>query len=132
MELIYAAVKPYYIETLKNHFDKVKLKYVCHCIDEQCLINLLKYQSIKRDTKTRHNINYIGLGSEVQSHKNKLKKETNNDTSRPLQKPGTLEEHRAMISNFNRINKCGRRLSKKDGVDYVKQTDSIKNPYNKN
>ena len=38
----------------------------------------------------------MGLGANVHSYKSKLKKKTNNDTFRRLQKPGTPEVHRSM------------------------------------
>ena len=74
----------------------------------------------------------MGVGSRVQSHKDKLKKETKYDTFRHLLYPGTPEGHRRITSHFNFIKKCGQKVSKKSGVDYDKQTDSIKNPYKKN
>ena len=46
----------------------------------------------------------MGIGSRMQSHKAKLKKETNNDTLTPLQNPVTPEDHRSMASHFNVIN----------------------------
>ena len=36
-------------------------------------------------------INYMGLGARVHNHKAKIKKDTNNDTFSPIQKPGTPE-----------------------------------------
>ena len=68
----------------------------------------------------------------MHSHKDKLKKETNNDTFRNLWKPGTPEEHRLMTSHFNAIKKCGQKVSNKGDVYYGKQTESVKNPYKKN
>ena len=49
-----------------------------------------------------------------------------------MQKPGTPEYHKYTTSHFSVIKKCGKKVSKKSGVDYDKQTDSIKNPYKKN
>ena len=40
--------------------------------------------------------------------------------------------YRSMTSHFNVINKFGQKVSKEGGVDYKKQTDSVKNPYKKN
>ena len=37
MGIIYAAVKPYHITTLKKQLDKAELKHVCRDIDEECL-----------------------------------------------------------------------------------------------
>ena len=37
-----------------------------------------------------------------------------------------------MTSHFNVIKKCGYEVSKKYGVYYDKQIDSVKNPYKKN
>ena len=54
----------------------------------------------------------------MNSHKAKLKKETNDDTFRILQKPGTPEGHMSMTQHFNVINKCGHRSYKQGGVDY--------------
>ena len=77
LELIDAAVNPYHIATLNKQLDKAEIENVCHDIDEECLITLLEYQNIKIEKKTRHRSNYIGIGDRVQSHKDKLKKETN-------------------------------------------------------
>ena len=68
------------------------------------------------------------IGDRVQSHKAKLKKETNNDTFRLIQKPGTPEGHRSMTLQFNVIKKCCQEVSKKGDVDYYKQTDIAKDP----
>ena len=70
--------------------------------------------------------------AKVQSHKDKLKKETNNDTFMRLQNPGTPEGHRPTSSHFNVINKFGQKLSKQGYIYVDKQTDSVKNSYNKN
>ena len=70
----------------------------------------------------------MGLISRVKSHKAKLKKYTNYDTSRRIQKPGTPKGHRSMTSHFNVINKCGQKVSNQSDVDDYKQTDSFKNP----
>ena len=83
MELIDVKVKPYHISTLNKQLNKAELIF-CHDIDEQCLINLLEYQNIKRDTNKRHKSNYMGVGVMVKSHKDKLKKETNDDTFRDI------------------------------------------------
>ena len=74
----------------------------------------------------------MGVGSRVESHKSKLKKETSDDTFRRLQTPGTPEGHRPMKSHFNVIKKCRQKVSKQGDVDYDKHTDSVKKPYNKN
>ena len=49
-----------------------------------------------------------------------------------LQRPGTNEGHRSMISNFNVIKRFSQKGSKKGDVDDDKQIDSFKNPYKKN
>ena len=69
--------------------------------------------------------------AKVQSHKDKLKKETNNDNLNRIHKPRTPEVNRPMISHFNSMNKCGRKVSNQGDVDYYKQTDSVKNQNNK-
>ena len=38
--------------------------------------------------------NYMGIGARVQSHKAKLRMETNDDNFRRLKKPATPEDHR--------------------------------------
>ena len=73
-----------------------------------------------------------GIGARVKSHKAKLKKYTNYDTSRRIQKPGTPKGHRSMTSHFNVINKCGQKVSNKGDLDYDKHADSFKNPYKEN
>ena len=100
-----------HIATLKKQLDKGEIVF-CHDTDKECLITLLKYQNIKRETKTRHTRNYMGIGARVQSHKAKINKETKNDTFRRLQKPVTPEGHMSMTSHFNVINKCGQKVSK--------------------
>ena len=64
------------------------------------------------------------VGARVQSHTSKLKKETNDDIFRSLQKTGNPAGNRLMISNFNIIKKYGQKVSKQGGVDYYKQIDS--------
>ena len=73
----------------------------------------------------------MGVGYRVQSHKDKLNKETNDDTFRCIQNPGTPEGHRSMISHFNVIKKFGQKVSKKCDGDYDEQTESVNNPYKK-
>ena len=73
----------------------------------------------------------MGIGAGVQSHKAKHKKETNDYTLRRLQKLGTPECHRPMISHLNIIKKCGHKVSNKGGVYYYKQIDSVNIPYKK-
>ena len=80
MEIIDAVLNPYHISNLKKQLDKENPKHFFHDIDDQCLITLLEYHSIKRDTKTRHKSKYTGVVDRVQSHKDKFKKETNYDT----------------------------------------------------
>ena len=94
--------------------------------------NSSRVPEYKRIKNTRHKRKCIGIDDKVQSHKDKLKKKTSNDNFRIIWKPGTPEGHRSMKSNFNVINKCGQKVSKKGDVDYDKQSDSVKNPYNKN
>ena len=60
----------------------------------------------------------MGIGDRVKSQKARLKKETNNDTFRNLQKPGTPKGHRSMTSHFNIIKKFGQKVSKEGGVYY--------------
>ena len=72
MDLIYAATNPYHIETLKKQLDKAEMKNAFRVIDEQCLITLLGYQNIRRDTNKRHKSNYMGFEAIFQSHKDKL------------------------------------------------------------
>ena len=74
MYIINATVNPDHILTLKRQLDNAELKNVCHAIDEEYLITLPEYHNIKRETKTRHKINYIGIGARLQSHKAKLEK----------------------------------------------------------
>ena len=38
----------------------------------------------------------MGLGARVHNHKAKLKKDTNHDTFRPMQNPGTPKDHRSI------------------------------------
>ena len=73
----------------------------------------------------------MGFGARVQSHKAKLKKETNNDTLRNIQNPGTPEGHRLMKSHLTVIKKCGQKVSNKGNVYDEKQIDIVKNPYKK-
>ena len=73
----------------------------------------------------------MGLGAMFHTHKEKIKKETNDDTFRRIQNLGTPEGHRSMASHFNVINKCSQKVSKKFDVDYDKQTESVNNPYKK-
>ena len=131
-ELIYAALKSNHIASLKKKLDKAELKPFFHDIDEKCLINILEYQNIKRDTKKTHKSNYMVLGDRVQTHKYKLKNKTNANTFRNTHKPGTPEGHRSITSHFNAINKCDKKVTKQGEVYYYKQTDSVKNPYKKN
>ena len=72
MEIIDTRVKLDQISTLKEHLDKVEIKFFCHDIVEQCLITLLGYQNIRRDTNKRHKSNYMGFEAIFQSHKDKL------------------------------------------------------------
>ena len=71
------------------------------------------------------------VGARVQQDKSKLKKETNDDTLRRIQKLVTPEVHRPMASHFNVINKCDQKVSKQGDEDYDKQIDSVNNPYKK-
>ena len=106
MELIYAALKPYHIKCLNKQFPNVNLKNFFHDIDEQCLINILKYRNFKIETKTKNKSNHwdFELGCR---HKNPIsRRKTNSDTFRSIQKTGTPEGHWSMTSKFNVINKC--------------------------
>ena len=131
MELINTAVNPDHIKNLNKHLDKAEIKNNCNDIDDQCLITLLKYHNTKRETYTRNKREYMGIGYRFQSHKAKLKKETNDNTFRLPQNPGTPEGHRSMKLHFNFINKCGHKASKKGDVDYNKHTEIVNKPYKK-
>ena len=121
-------MKSEHIVTLKKQLDKADIKHFCHEIDDQPLINTLEYHNIKRDTKKRHKRNYMGFGSRLQSHKAKLNKETNDDTFRCLQNPGTPEGHGSTTPHSNFINKFGQKVYNQGDVDYDKQTYSFNNP----
>ena len=73
----------------------------------------------------------MGLGARLQTHKDKIKKETSNDTFRFIQNPGIPESHRPVTAHFNLINKCGQKVSNQSGVNDEKQTESAKNPCKK-
>ena len=120
--IIDAAVNTDDIATLKKQLDKVYLKNVCHDIYEQCLITLLDYQNTKQDKKTSHKSNYIGVGDKVHPHKSKIRKETNDDTFRRLQKPVNPEVQSPTTSHFNVPNKYGQKAFNKVDVDYDKHT----------
>ena len=64
MGVINAVVKPYHIATLKKNLDRAELNIFFCNIDEQCLINFLEYQNIKRDKRkgTRATKRALGLG----------------------------------------------------------------------
>ena len=49
----------------------------------------------------------MGLGDRVHNYKAKINKDTNYDTSRPMQKPGRYEDHKYMTSHFDVIKKLG-------------------------
>ena len=132
MDIIDDEMKPYHIATLKKQLDRAELNNICHEIDEQCLITILKHHNIKRDTKTRHKINYMGVGARVQSHKSRLKKKIDDVTFEHLKNPVNPERHRPMTLDFNVVNKFVRKLSNQGDVDHDKQTDIFKNLYKKN
>ena len=67
-------MKADHISILKKQLDNTGLNNVCHEIDEQGLINLLKYQNTKIDANTREKSNHTGVGASVQSQKAKLNK----------------------------------------------------------
>ena len=69
----------------------------------------------------------MGIRYKVQSHKSKIKKETNGDTFRRLHNTVNPECHRSMTSHFNVIKKGGKKLSNKGDADYYKHSDSVKN-----
>ena len=73
----------------------------------------------------------MSLGARAQSHKAKLKKETNSDTFRHIQKPGNPDFHRLMKSHSNVIKKFDQKAPTQGDVDYDKQKNSVKNPYRK-
>ena len=81
---------------------------VCHDIGEQCLVTILKYHNIKVEEMTSNKINYIVLVDRVNKHKAKPKKETNDDTFRRINKPGTPQVHSSIEAHFNIIKKCGK------------------------
>ena len=58
--------------------------------------------------------------------------ETNDDAFTRFQKLWTPAVHRSMTSQLDVIKKCGQKVSKKGGVYYEKQTDSVNNPYKNN
>ena len=72
----------------------------------------------------------MGLGARVHNHKDKLKKDTNNDTLRSMQNPGTSEENNSMTSHFDVTNTYGKRKHKQGNIDSDRQTQEIKKPYN--
>ena len=55
----------------------------------------------------------MGIGSRLQSHKAKLNKETNDDTFRRIQNPGTPKCHRSVISHSNVIKNVVKRYPRK-------------------
>ena len=61
---------------------------------EECLINLLEYQNIKREIKKNHKSTCMGIVSRFQSHKAKLNKESNDDNCKSFQMPLTPGVHR--------------------------------------
>ena len=73
----------------------------------------------------------MGLGARVNNHKDKLKKDTNNDTLRPMQKPGRPEDRKSTTSHFYVTNKRGKRTQNQGDIDSDKQTQGIKNPHKK-
>ena len=127
IELIYASVKPYHIVTLNKQLDKDEQTNVWNYIHEQCLITILEFHNIKRYTNTWYKKNYTRIGTRLQSHKDKLNKEANNETFRCLQNTGTPEVHSSMTSYFNVTKKCGHKVSEQGAVDDDKQTESVKN-----
>ena len=62
----------------------------------------------------------MGIGDRLQSHKDKPKKKTNDDTSRRVHNPGTPEGQSSITLHFNVIKKYGQKVSKKFDVDYDK------------
>ena len=59
----------------------------------------------------------MGLEYRVQIHKSKLKNETNDDTFRRIQNPGTPQGHMSITSHFNVIKKLGQNKSNQCSVD---------------
>ena len=84
----------------------------CHKIEEQCLVNLLNWQNITGETETIHKRNYKELEARVKRHKDKPKKETNNDNFSHMQNTETPEGHIYMISYFNVTKKRGKNHKK--------------------
>ena len=67
----------------------------------------------------------------MHNHKDKLNKDTNDDTFGPMQKSVTIEDHIFVTSYLYVINKRDQRTHKQGNIDPNKQTQGIKNPYKK-
>ena len=65
----------------------------------------------------------------MHNHKAKLKKDTNNDTFGPMQKPGIPEDHKSMTSHFDVIRKLDQSTRKQGNIYSYKQNQAINNPY---
>ena len=62
----------------------------------------------------------MGLGDRVHNHKAILNKETHDDTFRNMQKPGTIEDHKSMKSNFDVIKKHDQKTHNQGNIYYDK------------
>ena len=72
------------------------------------------------------------IGARLHENKAKTKKDSNNDTFRPMQNPGTPEDHKYMTSHLNLTNKHDQRTNKQGNIYPNKQNKRINNPYKKN
>ena len=72
----------------------------------------------------------MGLGDRFHNQKHKLNNDTNDDTLRPMKKPGKPEDHKFMTSHFHVIKKLDQSIRKQGNIYYDKQTQWIKNPHN--
>ena len=73
----------------------------------------------------------MGLGDRVHNHRDKIKKDNNDDTFIPIQKPETPEDHKCMTSKVYVIKQGDHGKCKQSNIDYDKQTQGINNLYNK-
>ena len=70
----------------------------------------------------------MGLVSTIKTHKAKLNKENNNDTSSNMQKPGTSQGHRSITYHFNLIKRRVQKESNRINIYDYKQTKGVNNP----
>ena len=128
IELLNASVKPYHISSFKNQLDESDLKIIVVTFSNSTLwLSLITTIYIK--TETRENINYMVLGDRVHKHKDRLKKENTDDSSRHIHNQVTPKYHSYMTSQLNFINKIGRKVSNQYNIDSEKKIECVKNPY---